>query len=164
MRTTDKNGLKMFWKSATSQKLTPSDKGKVMVILYISQLKERPNQPCFSMTEEGSVWKAWMCLWAFTDFIERGEREKDQKEMEADVWRDAELTPSTPLIYLTQNPSNPAHPEWTLPSLSFSFPPSLLFVSSRGPSNCPHCSSSPKTSFCLRFMFSKSKSVPVMRL
>lgn len=27
-----------------------------------------------------------------------------------------------------------------------------------------HCSSSPNTSFCLRFMFSKSKSLPVMRL
>ncbi|MEQ2307649.1 hypothetical protein AMECASPLE_020502 [Ameca splendens] len=51
--------------------------------------------------------------------------------------------------------------------LSARFLPSLLFVlppSSRKPSKPPHCSSSPKTSFCLRFMFSKSKSVPVMRL
>lgn len=120
MRTTDKNGQKMFWKSATSQKLNPSDKAKVMVILYVSQLKEGPIQSCFSMTEKGSVWKACMCLWAFTVFIERGGREKDQKEMEADVWRDAELTPSAPLIHPKSLQSGPSWAGSAISQLSFS--------------------------------------------
>lgn len=67
-------------------------------------------------------------------------------------------------ILFTSNKSSPNQTQ-TLKSVPFTAVLNycLLLPSISSPLP-PHCSSSPNTSFCLRFMFSKSKSLPVMRL
>lgn len=82
MRMTDKNRLKCS-ENLQQVKNSPLNEAKVMTILYISQLKERPTQPCFSVSK--GVFEKHVCVFVCERISLRVEGGRKRKEMEADA-------------------------------------------------------------------------------
>ena len=138
---------------------------------FYNGMKDRIN-PAFQWQREG-VWVFEQCvcvsLWAFY-VSERVSREsgtlgKGGKRAESRQSPDARPLPTH--LNLKDCSGSPSP---STAGSAASFAPFFRPASSPGPAlsrmplSTAHCSSSPNTSFCLRFMFSKSKSLPVIRL
>lgn len=150
------------------------------------QWNERPYQPCFTVTEECEYLNRVcvcenLCVLTFVERKGESGREREGEEgvhgeggkgLKMGRFKGTSWYPS--YVFIADNCSgSPPPPLSSLPqALALCpYPPlphphpasSPGTPSLRSPSTA-HCSSSPNTSFCLRFMFSKSKSLPVMRL